>query len=106
MTFIFQLRCPNARRVVGLDSSDACRSSGKHRQQVQRAMGHFVHDLIPQVVESIVEQARQVMCQERVVKRSKKHHDLGTIQVPVVPTVEEKEIMEVVQIISQEPVRN
>ena len=44
------------------------------------------------------------MSQERVLKRDE-HLDVGTVRVPV-PTVEEDELIEVVQTMSQELLRN
>ena len=72
--------------------------------QVQRTWEHFGEDLMPQVVERIVEHMRKVDSQKRVLERSEKH-----VHVPVLLTLE-GEIMEavdeVVQTISQEPGRN
>ena len=57
-------------------------------------MKPVVKDFTSQVVERIVERARQVISKQRVSKRIKEHFDVGTVHVPVLPIMEE-EIVEV-----------
>ena len=77
---------------------------GKIVEQVQRTMGHFVKVLTPQVVERIFEQMRQLILHKRVPQRVKKHD--RTHVLPILEKEVMEEIDEVVQTISQEPVRN
>ena len=76
---------------------------GKIAEQSQRVMEHLVKLLMPQLVESVTEQVRQVMYQRRGSKRSHEHLDVGTVHVAVLSIVDEDELIEVVQKISQKP---